>query len=316
MTRSKHKPLLQIKVEGPGVRAGSINVPDLVKILEHAQGAINRKAEATEGRRTLRPGPITSVVRSECALEFVGIGKGSVTLSFDLAKPQTPLPLPEVKTFGEEVIEGIVSDIKCLGRASKAAKTGLFDPGVLDSLSNLGEIFERRTITRLEWIVPKRQGKKAIKAVFNPTVRKRVLARIQAPRQETATLEGILEMADFKETDKKCRVHPTIGSPVICAFDVDKEDQVYALLRNPVSVEGEATLDPHTGRVELIHIKKLSPLEPLSLGASFFFSGKTIDELATMQGVKPLENLSVLAGGLPEDPQFDELMEEIYRDRE
>lgn len=314
MTRTRQKPLLRLRVDGPGVKSGGIRVPDLVKICEHTQSAVNRKAESMEGQRSLRRGPITSSVKSECTLELTRLRKGSVMLSFGLAKPQ--LPLPEATTFGAEVVAGVACDISSLGEKPKGFWEESFDPGLLDSLKNLGDVFEGKSITRIEWLVPRRIGHKKMKAVYTKTVRERVMERIKRPGRETTSIEGVLEMADFKESDKKCRIHPAIGYPVPCTFDPEKEEDVYATLRKPVRVTGEATLDPNTQRIESLHIRELSSLDPLALGASAFSSGKSFEELAAIQGVKPLESIGVLAGGWPEEENLDEVLEEIYHDRE
>jgi hypothetical protein len=47
-----------------------------------------------------------------------------------------------------------------------------------------------------------------------------------------------------------------------------------------------------------------------------FFEGKTLQELAQAQGVGPVKDISVFAGGFPEDEDIDEMLEEIYRMRE
>ena len=46
-----------------------------------------------------------------------------------------------------------------------------------------------------------------------------------------------------------------------------------------------------------------------------FFAGRSIEELAQSQGVSPVEDISVLAGGLPEEDDVDEMLDEIYRAR-
>jgi len=312
--KARRKSLLELRLEGPGVRSGTISVPDLVNVCEHAQSAVNRQAEAMEGQRSLRPGPITTAVRRECTLEFIGLRKGSVMLRFGLAKPQ--LPLPETTTFGPQVVKTIACAISSLSKRSKTIWEDSLDAGVLDSLRNMGEVFERKSITKIEWLVPARNGRRRIRAVYTKAVRERVIERIKLPGRAIRNVEGILEMADFKETDQKCRIHPTIGYPVTCTFDKDKEEAVYAVLRKPVRVTGEATLDPQTDRIESIHIRELTPLEPLMLGTSVFFAAKSLAELANLQGVKPLESVSALAGGWPEEEDLDELLDEIYRDRE
>lgn len=47
-----------------------------------------------------------------------------------------------------------------------------------------------------------------------------------------------------------------------------------------------------------------------------FFEGKSIQELARLQGVGPVEDITVFAGGIPDDEDVDEMLEEIYRLRE
>ena len=47
-----------------------------------------------------------------------------------------------------------------------------------------------------------------------------------------------------------------------------------------------------------------------------FFEAKTLQELAQVQGVGPVKDISVFARGFPEDEDIDEILEEIYRLRE
>lgn len=309
MTAKRSKPLLTLRIEGPGIHAGRISVPDLVQICVNAQSAVHRQAEALSGQRTLRRGPVTADVREECTLELVGISKGSVALSFDLAKPQ----LSMAPALASDVVSEVARIIEALGTDTDLE----FDPGVLDSLKNLGEVFDRNSIQKIEWVVPRRNGRKRrFSAVYNRSVRERVMKRVKAPEHGVQTIEGTLEMADFKETDKKCRIHPPIGNPVVCTFDKEMEDDIYTMLRHPVKVRGEALLDPHTRKVESIHIKEIKPIDPLVMGAAAFLCPRSFEELAELQGVKPLENINVLAGGFPDDENLDEFLDDIYKHRE
>jgi hypothetical protein len=52
------------------------------------------------------------------------------------------------------------------------------------------------------------------------------------------------------------------------------------------------------------------------LGDRSFFEAKTLQELAQAQGVGPVEDISVFAGGISDDEDVDEMLEEIYRLRE
>jgi len=53
------------------------------------------------------------------------------------------------------------------------------------------------------------------------------------------------------------------------------------------------------------------------LGDRSFFEGKSIQELAQSQGVGPVKDIAVFAGGIPddEDEDIDEMLDEIYRAR-
>jgi hypothetical protein len=303
---------LKLRIDGPGVHSGTISVPDLLRICQAAQDAVNRQAEAMRGGLSLRPGPKTSEVYDECTLELVGIEKGSTILPFRLAKPQQSLPIPGAMTFGADVITQVVTTVKTVGGTRSGYE---FEPGVLDSLRVLGEVLEKKRISKIEWIVPGRPGAKAIKAVFDKRVRDRVLRKIKTPSQKPESVEGILEMADFKEQEHKCRIHPAVGQPIACIFDESQEDQVYQSLRKPVRVTGIAKINSNTGKIDELHIEKIVIVEPLLTGGRDFFTERSIEQLAEVQGVKPLKNPKTFAGGWPADQDVDAFLEEIYSSR-
>ncbi|HYN14892.1 MAG TPA: hypothetical protein VES66_03775 [Terriglobales bacterium] len=306
--------LLKLKVQGPGVRPGAITVPDLLRICQATQDAVNRQAEAMRGGVSLRPGPKSSVVYEECTLELLDIRKGSTVLPFRLAKPQQHLPIPEAQAFGAEVVTQVVATVKKIGSTYNGAD---FEAGVLASLKTMGEVLERGNISRIEWIVPLRRGgrKKLLRAVFDRRVRDCVIERMKTPLVRPEKVEGVLEMADFKEQEHKCRIHPPIGQPVVCTFSPEQEEEVYEALRKPVRVAGTAKINPNSGRIDELAIQSIVPVEQLLVGAEDFFSGHSIEELAQAQGVRPLENPKVLAGGWPQSDNLDDFLEEIYSSR-
>ncbi len=58
------------------------------------------------------------------------------------------------------------------------------------------------------------------------------------------------------------------------------------------------------------------PVASSLLGDRSFYEGKSIQALAHSQGVGPVKDISVFAGGIPDDEDVDEMLEEIYRLRE
>lgn len=233
-------------------------------------------------------------------------------LPFALAKPQQPLPIPDMTTFGRDVVREVATAVKDLG-SRKPRKNVHFEAGLLDSLREMGEVLNK-DVTRIEWIVPG-NGKRAVKAVFDRRVRERVLERIKVPSTRTETVEGVLEMADFKEQDHKCRIHPPVGQPIVCTFAPEQEQEVYDALRKPVRIVGTATVNPNNEKVESIAIQSIGVIEQLLIGAKDFYAGRSLQQLAEAQGVEPLNNPKVLVGGWPDGEDVDEFLEDIYSSR-
>ncbi|HEY3975587.1 MAG TPA: hypothetical protein VGM18_21490 [Candidatus Sulfotelmatobacter sp.] len=306
-------PLLKLRIDGPGVRRGAISVPDLIRICQAAQDAVNRQAEAMRGGQSLRPGRKSAVVYQECTLELTGIQKGSTILPFSLAKPQQSLPLPDLTTFGRDVVLEVAHAVKEIGSDGRRRRNPHFEAGLLYSLREMGEVLDK-DVTSIEWIVPG-NGHRAVKAVFDKRVRDRVIERIQLPSTRPEEIEGVLEMADFKEQDHKCRIHPLLGQPIVCTFKPEQEEDVYAALRKPVKVFGTATINPNSGKVESIAIEKIGVVEQLLIGARDFHAGRSMEQLAEAQGVQPLDNPKVLAGGWPDNEDLDQFLEDIYSSR-
>lgn len=310
---TKHRrppaPLLTLKVSGPEIRPGRIPIPDLLAICQHAQAAVNRQAEALEGRPTLRPGPKIGKVVNECTLELVSLGKGSATLGLEPAKAQARLP--HFTGLGDEAIVAVTKAISDLSKGRESS----IDPGVLDSLRNMGAVFDDG-VKSVQWIVRAAPGRKRIVATFDRRVRARASEHLKVPAQRPIAIDGVLEMADFRQTDYRCRIHPAVGGAISCTFDATLADDVYRVLRQPAHVEGTAAENAHTGKLESIHLTSVSPLDPLSADAGSFVRGWSLEQLARLQGVDPLRDPAVLAGGWPEDDDVDEALAEIYRGRD
>ena len=309
----REKPILQLKVRGPGIRSGRIPISDLIKICEEVQRTVNRQAESMQGKKTLHPGPIVDSIRRECTLELIGIKKGTTSLQFGLAKTQMTLPMPEQTNFGAEVIGEVAATIKSLGCGDISSQE--INAGVLQGLYQLGGVIEDKRISQIEWIAPKMNGRRRSTALLNEAILERVATHLSSPRKAQIEFEGVLDMADFKPGDKKCRIDPALGASVMCSFDDRHAAKIQSLLRRPVRAKGEATLKPYTDRIELLHIEEVEALPSLSLGKGNFFAGSSIAELAAAQNVKPLRSISVLAGGFPDDLDVDKFLGEIYSSR-
>jgi hypothetical protein len=78
---------------------------------------------------------------------------------------------------------------------------------------------------------------------------------------------------------------------------------------------GMAKINTNTGRIDELRIEKIDRVEPLLTGGKDFFTERSIEQLAEIQGVKPLKNPKTFAGAWPADQDVDAFLEEIYSSR-
>lgn len=306
------QPVLRLKLRGPEVRSGRIPVPDLIKICQEAQAAVKKQAEAMEGRKTIHPGPVAGAILEECTLELIGIRKGSTTLEFGFAKPHLRITEMEAEALGNQAIGEVAASIKSLGNGNKKS----IDPGVLQSVYNLGGLVEGKRITSIDWIASASgKARRRLTASVTSTVRDRAALRLSLPRYVLTHVDGVLEMADFRPEDHKCRIDPAIGAPVPCTFHPDLADTVQKLLRTTVRATGQGKFGPYSDKVESLQLDKLIPLPSLASGEGNFLQNSTLSRLAELQRVKPLSDPKKLAGAIPPDTDVDAFLEEIYSER-
>jgi len=307
-TEIKPRPVLTVKLEGPGIRKGRVPIPDLVRICEDVQSAISKQAEALRKEKTYHPGPIKRNIQEECTLELIAIrGNSPTMLEFDFRKSQRTLE------FNEELGATAIRELSNTISRVRKKSTDAFDPGVLLKLYSLAGVITSKGISRINWVTPSRKGHhKTISSTITKRVRDSVAKRLSAPRTALVEVDGVLEMADFKKEDYKCRIDPSIGPPVMCTFDPQREDEIYGLLRHYVGARGEGTIHPYTDKIELMHISEITPLAPTALSDQSFFASVSLDDLMTANNIKPLNDPSVLAGGIPPDEDVDEMLRVIY----
>ena len=148
--------------------------------------------------------------------------------------------------------------------------------------------------------------------------------RIKEPQVNVRTIEGRLLMADFKEYGTRCRVHPSIGEPVICLFDEEQKDEVLEDILQYVRIIGEAKEDPITGKITSIKIHDIERLEdredesiellpqgtPVARG---FWESPSLEELTHSQNVQRMTDVRTIFGTWPgeENDGFESAIEEL-----
>jgi hypothetical protein len=308
--KSEPKPILRLRIEGPGIRKGRVPIPDLVLICEEAQKAINKQAEVLRNKKTIHPGPTAHSIQEDCTLELTAIrGNSPTILEFDLRKPQRHLDFSE--EFGATAVKELAATINEV-RRKKTDNNG-FDPGVLLRLYSLAGAITPTGVSRISWITYGLNGhRRQMSAVITKAVKTSVAKKLSAPRKATVEVDGVLDMADFKPDEFKCRIDPPIAPPVLCTFDPQQANKIQSLLRQYVHVKGEATIRPYTDRIETLHIAEITPLSPMALADQSFFANPSLNELMDSGNVQPMDDPSILAGVIPVEDDIDEMLKTIY----
>jgi len=318
--RRRPRTILRLRVAGPGIRPGRIPIPDLLVICGEAQSAVTRQAEAMLGGKSLRTGPARETVRAECTLDLFAIGKGSATMSF--AQPESNQTLQQelndvlqepldIQRLSEVAVREVVQSIQEIKKGDIASVA----PGVIRSLQGMGALLSNG-VTSIEWIMPRAAGRKRTSAVFDRMVYERIVPHPKETEQrKPIQLDGILEMADFKESDLKCSMHMAGGYRATCSFDAARADDVYAALRHLARITGTAVINRTTKRPEDVRLTSVIVLDPFLANADAFFKGLNLEQLARAQGVDRDHNIDSPRDVWPENDDIDAFLADIYSRR-
>lgn len=317
------KPFLTIRVEGPEIGSSRIPVQHLLTLLGETWKALLRHAERLQGdRESTRRGPKRKQVKQALALELVGITQGSPATMLHFAPPVRQLELWDqgAMSLYEEAFRGLQQ-----AEEEQAPLPHAFDRGVLMAWRDVGLLFEKG-VTEIKYLLNHRET--PLIATYTPTGYETIQKRIQGPETNIRSIEGRLLMADFKEYGTRCRIHPPVGDPVLCLFDEEQKEEVLENILRFVRIVGEAKTDPINGRIRSLKIHDIKPLEEREEEASEllpkgkplpqtfdFWKSWSIEELAEMQSVRPVETAEALLGGWPGDPddRFEDEIQKLRR---
>jgi len=318
------EPLLKIRFEGPDVGPGRIPVTHLLRFLKNLNKAFQRTGRVLQGdSESVRPGPQPSSITDEVSLDLVLLTHGSPAAVLGFQRRQTEPSLPAMD-IGLDILDKTISGLSAVQGQDEALPDGC-DIGVLMAWRDMGTLFSKK-IDSIEFTMNHRESPKAIS--FTPTGFTRIQERIQehigGPQVNIRTIEGRLLMADFKEHGKRCRVHPSVGDPVLCLFDEEQKEEVLENILHYVRIIGEAKADSATGRITSIKIHDIERLEEreneerdlLPQGTPIprdFWESTTLDELAQAQNIAPMDNVRALFGTWPGelDDGFEVAIDEL-----
>lgn len=302
---------LRIHFEGPAVDRQRLQLRELLSFGGHIQTALDRVARVLQGEaESTRPGRRPGDIERLCALEIVSVrGGGSMTMTCDLP-PVTQTLLGEYTDIGEQSLLALIEGLDDLSNPSLPLPHG-YDEGVLIALRDAGKT-TNRGVDQVSLTLGRTN--RSLTRKFTPDTVRYIAMRMQGPIQSQRVVDGRLLMADFRESGLRCRVHPSIGSPVTCIFDEPQRDAVLAALTHFVRIVGEAT--EVGGDIQALRIRDIELLDGEGFAASLNLeTGKgeewspSLDDLASAQGIAPIADIAGLTAGIwPEDESVDEFM--------
>jgi hypothetical protein len=216
--------------------------------------------------------------------------------------------------LGETTYRVLIEGIESVGAEGDTLPEG-YDLGVLLKLRDFGRLFNKG-IEKVEFQLNHRQ--RPVKAVFDHPKYDRVRQRIERPEAQQVSLQGRLLMADFKETGREIRIHPSVGQPVVCRFPETLSAEIEECIRAFVRVTGRMVYH-ESGAPKWLELSDIEPVEtPAEISAQQggwtydFWENLTAEEYARRQGVTPVTDVSQLYGNFdPGDWEgFDEALEQ------
>ncbi|HMO91921.1 MAG TPA: hypothetical protein PKD64_06950 [Pirellulaceae bacterium] len=316
------EPLLKIRFDGNAVGPGRISVSHLLRFLSNLNKALQRTGRVLGGESdSARQGRPPQNIKAEVALDLVLLTEGSPAAVLGFERRQDNPSLPHMD-FGLEILESSIDGLNEVQKnASDEQLPKGYDTGVLMAWRDAGVLFSQG-VDRIEITLNRRAV--PLTTSFTPTGYERIQQRIKGPQTNIRTIEGRLLMADFKEHGTRCRVHPSVGEPVLCLFDDEQKDEVLEDILQYVRIVGEAKEDPLTGKISSIKIHDIERLEgregeavellpqgtPVSRS---FWESPTLEELAQTQNVRPLQDVAALFGTWPgeDDDGFEAAVDDL-----
>jgi hypothetical protein len=297
-------------VEGRALGAGRIGVDDLVGLLQPLQTALERVAMVLRGEASVKPGRRPAEVQRLTRLQLVGMSPGSVILELDFEREQ--VPLFQSLELGCRAARVLVEGLALLEHRGEMPAG--WDVGVAEAVRELGALFRRGT-QQISFELPG-NGKAA--NLLPPHI-ERLAQLITRPLPSQQSVEGRLLMGDFKESGRRCRVHPPIGAPVECIFDEAQASAILNALTKYVRVTGEAVVEPSTGRVRgltVTDVKVLDWEEAEAWGEYPFWKPLDLDELVHLQAIRPVDSAECLRADIWEsEEELEEFLTDVYASR-
>jgi hypothetical protein len=271
--------------------------------------ALQHSPSRVKGRRS-------EEIVAALSLDLVGFTEGSPAAVAQLERSSGQMTLP-MSDLGEAVYRTLLEGMESVGAAGGTLPPG-FDAGVLIKLRDFGRLLGKG-VTRVGFTLSHRT--RPVQASYTARTLERIRQRLAQPGPQQQRVEGRLLMADFKETDRRVRVHPAVGAPWLCRFPESLSTEVEESIRQFVRVTGTMSYQPggEPGCLDVTDIEQIEvPEAAMALGESAsgnwsydFWESPSAEEYARRQGTPmPTDPTALYGNGDAADwDGFDEAVE-------
>ena len=319
MSANEPNAYLTIRFEGPEVKPGRMRLDDFIQAAREFSTCAKRVALALQQTPSTAKGRRPEEIVAALSLDIIGFTHGSPAAVAHLERTDGQM-LMEAADSGEQTYRALIEGIEVAGGAGDALPPG-FDLGVLMKLRDIGKLFNKG-VNRMEFTLNHRA--RPVKASFDLSKCDRIRQRIEKPESQRQTIEGRLLMADFKESGRQLRIHPSVGPTVICKFPESLSAEVEECIRQFVRVSGKMEFQT-TGEPRWLNIANIEQIDApaasamAETGAAWtydYWENLPAAEYARRQGVQPVSDFSVLfgAGGAEDWEGFDEAVERWHEE--
>jgi hypothetical protein len=293
---------LRVRLSGENAELGSVFAIDVAHLLEGVERAVGRAAEQVVGRTPGLTGRRGKDIESATRFRLLSIEPGSVQSVLVLPALQAEGPLGlDVETLGEQALELALSTLE--------GTTAM--PTVADALAGIGESIGLGSRYDSVSLRHERNGRSKT-VILDRDATRRLRLAAQATVDESVDLViGTLVEADFERMSARLRTPD--NTQIRVQFDNALADAIQEGLRHQAGFEGLVSYEEATGRATGIELRSVTRTEQLLIGVdeSEFWRERTVEELASDQGITPATSAGDLYDGDATESEIDAFFEAL-----
>jgi len=243
---------LNIKIEGPEVVRGRIEIGTFTEIIQGIYKGLRRVALNTlekykKGDRGRYPKDVEEI----CRIAIADWKSGSILLTLEAIPPKQMAFFPEIDEVMTRFVDGLVE----FPKAPSVLPAG-FDPQVVAVLEGVASRLSKTGITHVR--VSKHVGKELHEATVEPRLRTIFEKVLKQTKEAETVVEGKFYQVNLKQ--QSATLEEFGGRIVSCHFNEGIEMQIIEGLTHPVRVYGKGTADLQTNRITHLLVQIIEPL--------------------------------------------------------